>query len=236
MRGPIYEPAGAAREYAELALNLYTGCPHGCSYCYVPGIVRKRRDRFSDDVRPRAGILAALDRQLSRGGFGGRTVHLCFTCDPYPAGCDDEVTRDAIVLLKAAGCHVQVLTKNPLGARRDLALLGDGDVFGVTLTGHDHLDEPGANPETVRMRELAAAHRRGLFTWVSAEPIADPGYVLHLVEDFPWIDRISIGRDRRVADDVDWASFVWSMGAACRARGVDLRVKDSIGRMLGEVA
>ena len=28
----IYEPRGKAREYSELAVNLYTGCSHGCRY------------------------------------------------------------------------------------------------------------------------------------------------------------------------------------------------------------
>ena len=44
----IYEPKGAAREYAELACNLYTGCNHGCLYCYAPG----RRFMFKDSLRP----------------------------------------------------------------------------------------------------------------------------------------------------------------------------------------
>ena len=35
MNKPIYEPSGRAREYGELAVNIYTGCNHGCSYCYA---------------------------------------------------------------------------------------------------------------------------------------------------------------------------------------------------------
>ena len=31
----IYEPKGRAREYSELACNLYRGCTHGCRYCYA---------------------------------------------------------------------------------------------------------------------------------------------------------------------------------------------------------
>lgn len=30
----IYETKGRAREFCELAINLYTGCRHRCSYCY----------------------------------------------------------------------------------------------------------------------------------------------------------------------------------------------------------
>lgn len=76
MRDPIYEPRGAAREYAELALNVYEGCTHGCAYCYAPAVMRKTRDDFAK-CRYRSGLVKALDRQLSRGGFDGRTVHLC---------------------------------------------------------------------------------------------------------------------------------------------------------------
>ncbi len=50
------------------------------------------------------------------------TIHLCFTCDPFPnilgvpslAGI--EATQKVIRMLKDAGTHVQILTKNPSGA------------------------------------------------------------------------------------------------------------------------
>ncbi len=37
----IYVPKGRAREYSPLALNLYRGCEHRCSYCYCPRIDRQ---------------------------------------------------------------------------------------------------------------------------------------------------------------------------------------------------
>ena len=40
----IYEPKGAAREYAELALNPYRGCTHRCIYCYNNGRFGKKGD------------------------------------------------------------------------------------------------------------------------------------------------------------------------------------------------
>ena len=30
----IYKPSGKAKEYANLAINLYKACTHGCRYCF----------------------------------------------------------------------------------------------------------------------------------------------------------------------------------------------------------
>ncbi len=61
---PIYEPKGAAKEYGDYALNIYTGCPHRCPYCYVPGVLRRDRETFHSVVEPRAGIVEKTRRQL----------------------------------------------------------------------------------------------------------------------------------------------------------------------------
>ena len=53
----IYEPTGKAREYSPLAANFYDGCDHGCKYCYAPGIRRKERIDYRDNVRPRSDIV-----------------------------------------------------------------------------------------------------------------------------------------------------------------------------------
>ena len=49
---PIYEPKGAAKEYGDLALNIYTGCPHRCYYCYCPQVLRRGREDFFSKVEP----------------------------------------------------------------------------------------------------------------------------------------------------------------------------------------
>ena len=37
----IYEPKGKAKEYADLAINLYKGCTHGCLIIILYQIQRK---------------------------------------------------------------------------------------------------------------------------------------------------------------------------------------------------
>ena len=108
---PIYEPRGAAKEYGDLALNIYTGCPHRCFYCFAPSVLRRDREAFHANVQPRDGIIEATRRQLEKEQITGKLIHLCFTCDPYPTGYDTTPTREIIKLLKEHGNHVQILTK-----------------------------------------------------------------------------------------------------------------------------
>lgn len=63
---PIYKPRGAAAEYGEYAVNIYTGCPHGCYYCYAPSVLRKKPEEFRGRAVPRLGIIEAVKRQLDK--------------------------------------------------------------------------------------------------------------------------------------------------------------------------
>jgi len=62
----IYEPKGRAREYAELAANLYSGCAHGCEYCYAPGALRVNRTDFRLCVKPRKDCLQQLEKDAAK--------------------------------------------------------------------------------------------------------------------------------------------------------------------------
>ena len=76
MSGPIYEPKGAAKEYGDYALNIYTGCPHRCYYCYCPGVLRRDREEFYSKVEPRNNIVGKVLGQIEREGITGKLIHL----------------------------------------------------------------------------------------------------------------------------------------------------------------
>ena len=145
MKPPIYEPKGKAKEYGDLALNIYTGCPHQCYYCFAPGMLHKPREAFHTVVEPRPGIVEETRKQLEKEKITGKLIHLCFTCDPYPTGHDTSVTREIIQLLKEHGNHIQLLTKGD--AREAIPLLDGEDWFGITISCMGDLAdvaEPGA--------------------------------------------------------------------------------------------
>ena len=225
---PIYEPSGKAREYADYALNLYTGCPNGCEYCYAPAVLHKSAEEFAVTAYPRTGIVEAARRQLEREDFAGKTIHLCFTCDPYPTGMPTMITREAIEAIHEAGAFVQVLTKNGSLAERDFDILGEGDAFGVTFTGAPKEVEPNSDDGARRLESLKLAKRRGLRTWVSCEPVYDQSAVCQLVMEGHYIDLFKIGKLNYRASDINWGVFGSIVEELCQEYGRDYLIKESL--------
>lgn len=218
----IYKPRGRAREYAPLAVNLYAGCPHGCLYCYAPACLRRERNDFHRAANPRDGILDALERDAKRISAKSEStgpVLLCFSCDPYPRGCDTQTTREAIDILGRCGFKVSVLTKNPDAARRDFDLFGKYDVeFGVSLIWSNDESrkqwEPNAGHIVERVAALTHASEHGIRTWCSVEPVIDPLQAYHVVRSMrPWVNVWKLGawnHDAR-AKAIDYARFLCAL-------------------------
>lgn len=59
----IYQPRGAAGEYAKWAINLYHGCSNGCTYCYNRRGVLSHV--FGDKPELAASIVKARDKLLN---------------------------------------------------------------------------------------------------------------------------------------------------------------------------
>jgi DNA repair photolyase len=211
----IYEPKGKAREYAELALNLYRGCGHGCLYCYAPGATKTDRTTFFTDVKLRYKILEQIDTEATKLRGDKRTVLLCFTCDPYqPIDTRTKMTRQAIRLLNGNDIGACVLTKAGAAARRDLDLLQKhpGNQFAVTLTTDNDNEsrqwEPRAGLPSERLKNIKAAHAAGIYTWVSFEPVFNPAAVLRLIhETNHCVDFYKIGKMNHQKIDIDWRLF-----------------------------
>lgn len=221
---PIYIPSGKAKEYGDYALNIYTGCPHRCFYCFAPNVLHRDRQQFHEVVEPRKDIVEETRRQIEREGITGKLIHLCFTCDPYPHGYDTTVTREIVSLLKSTGNNVQILTKGD--GSRDFDLLGPEDWYGITLDGIGN----GRNPQwKARVDALAEAHILGIKTWVSFEPVTDEREFfinLHLVA--PIVDKVKIGKLNYHKSDIDWADFGRRAETLCQQLGLDYYIKESL--------
>jgi DNA repair photolyase len=236
---PIYTPSGKAAEYGDYAINIYTGCPHGCDYCFAPLVLHKHRTDFHAAVEPRHDIVDSVRLQLLREGITGKQIHLCFSCDPYPRGCDTMPTREIISALKASGNNVQILTKAGQTAMRDFDLLGASDWFGVTIACGEKLRverEPYAAPIAERMVALKEAHSRGIRTWASLEPVLDAKTVKNAVKRLDYVDLFRIGKLNYAVSDIDWASFGYEIEDLCRKYKRNYYIKLSLREEMDERA
>lgn len=217
---PLYVPKGKAREYGDYAVNIYTGCPHRCYYCFAPNVLHRDREEFHSHVEPRPGIVEALKLQLEREGVTGKLIHLCFTCDPYPTGYDTSVTREVIKAIKESGNHVQILTKGD--GRRDFDLLDRNDWYGITFDGVAH----GIHDCVV---DLYTARHCGIKTWVSCEPVIDADSVLEFIEYCHYtIDKVKIGKLNYHPSTINWKQFGHEAERLCKELGLDYYIKESL--------
>lgn len=229
---PLYVPKGPAKEYGDYAVNIYTGCPHRCYYCFAPRVLHREREAFHAHVEPRAGIVEALKKQIERESITNKLVHLCFTCDPYPKGCDDSATREVIRVLKESGNHVQILTKGD--GSRDFDLLDREDWYGVTVSGADHeSQEPGAIPEGQRLGIMQNAPCK---KWISFEPVIQQDFVLTILSLIGEDVRVKIGKLNYHPSNIDWAQFGRDAEAICKSRGLDYYIKESLRKEMEDAA
>lgn len=220
---PIYEPKGAAKEYGDLALNIYTGCPHRCYYCFAPQVLHRDREQFHSVVEPRPNIIEETRKQVERENITGKLIHLCFTCDPHPTGYDNSATREIIKILKEHGNHVQILTKGD--GSNDFALLDGEDWYGITLDG----SESNKRLQS-RLHDILTAHLKGIRTWVSFEPVVNAESVLSeiVMVHKCGVDRVKIGKLNYHPSEINWKEFGNEAEALCKTLGLDYYIKDSL--------
>ena len=186
--------------------------------------MRKARENFHECVEPRKNIVEEVRKQIEREGITGKLIHLCFTCDAFPKGYESTPTREIIKIIKDSGNNVQILTKNGADAIRDFDLLGENDWYGITLDGQKQRES-----ERHRILSLWEAHKKGIKTWVSFEPVTDEREFfveLHCVADF--VDKVKIGKLNYFPCDIDWKSFGEKAEELCKKLGLDYYIKESL--------
>ncbi len=158
-------------------INPYTGCEHGCSYCYARFMKRfsGHREPWGQfvDVKVNAPDLLRLEITKKKPG----RVWVSGVCDPYqPIEAKYKLTRECLEILAYNDWPVVVQTRSPL-VLRDMDILKEGRDFevGLSITTADdsirRLFEPGAPPIKDRMDALDELHRAGIRTYVMIAPM-----------------------------------------------------------------
>ena len=108
-------------EYGDYTANYVLGCAHGCRFpCYA--FLQKKRfgqvRSYEEWCRPYlvSNTLELLNREIPRLASRIRSVHLCFSTDPFMYGYPEveDLTLEVIRLLNEHGIPVTVLTKGIL--------------------------------------------------------------------------------------------------------------------------
>ena len=238
----IYEPKGAAKEYSELAINLYLGCKHGCKYCFAPSCMFKIKEEYFSEQAIRKDILINLEKDLKKMNKNKdkRRVLFCFICDPYQK---DEnfniITREALLLFKKYNISFQILTKGGMKAIRDFDLYKNGDAFAVTLTFQDKTKslewEPNAALPSERIESLKIAHSKGIETWVSFEPVIECEECFKLIDEtYKFVDLYKIGKINHYKDapKQDWEKFTKEVISKLKKLGKKYYIKDSLKKYI----
>lgn len=239
----IYEPAGRAREYAELACNLRLSCSHACDYCFGPAIVRKPKEEFHKPGPPRKGILEALEQDCQRmaDSRDRRRILLSFIGDPYcPEEQEDQTTRRALEIIAAHGLNASVLTKGGTRATRDFNIMRNAGIwFGTTLTCRDKDTsaewEPNAAIPSLRKATIRGAHNEDIFTWVSLEPVLYPEDSLSFIPELAeYVDYWHVGKlnNHPHADSIYWEDFAERAWVALVDADANFRFKDDLAKYL----
>ena len=215
----VYEPKGRAREYSELACNLYRGCTHGCLYCYAPACMHTTAEKWHATAEPRPDILKSLGKDAEKLRGDSRRILFCFSSDPYqPLERFERLTHRALRIISKHGLHSQVLTKGCADLiQEDLGLMKDARTqLGVTLCFTDDTLrkswEPHASKVEERFAVLKAAHKAGIFTWVSLEPVIDPAQALEVIRIAdPYVNFWKVGKLNHMKEcerAVNWGKFL----------------------------
>lgn len=155
---------------SKLSLNPYTGCPHGCLYCYARSYI----PHFSC-CRPKADLPRRLDREAARVP-PGRLVAMSNSSDPYPP-MEEKLclSRSCLKILRDRGLAVQVVTKSCLVARDAHLLAGMRASVAMTLTTLDdsisRILESGAALPGQRLKAMEKLAALGVPVSARIDPI-----------------------------------------------------------------
>ena len=213
----LYTPKGAAREYAAVGCNFYTGCPHNCDYCYLKrgapskqlgGTEVKLKKCFKNQDDAAMTLCKEVDKHLDYLRRVG--LFLSFTTDPLIPQTRELSKFTILSCVQQRGIPVTLLTKNAdfiddgVFFSWMMTLLEEDRkkvAFGFTLTGRDDM-EPMASTNQKRIETMRRMKELGFRTWASIEPIIQFNKSLSVIrESVRFCDHYKIGLRSGVKKD-----------------------------------
>ena len=227
----------------DYVINPYTGCQHGCTYCYARFMKRftGHKEPWGEFVDVKINASDLLQVEIKRKKRG--RVWVSGVCDPYqPLEAQYKLSRRCLEILGQHNWPVTVQTRSPL-ILRDIDILKEARDFeiGFTVTTMDDgirkLFESCAPPIKDRINALDVLHRAGIRTYAMIAPMlpgaeglaeALEGKVDSIIVDrmnynhADWVYR-KYGLESKLTDNF-FDRTGRELASACRRLGIECRV------------
>ena len=210
-------------EYGDYTINHIQGCSHGCMYpCYAFMMAKRfgKVKSYKDWTNPIIvdNAIELLTKELPKLKDKIKSVHLCFTTDPFMYKYDDicELSLEILKLVNNYNIPCTALTKGTLP--KELKNLSKENSYGITLISLNEQFreemEPGSAPYKERINSLKYLHDNGCKTWVSIEPYPTPNFIEQdfdeILNAVSFADKIIFGRlhyNKKVSQYKDYKEY-----------------------------
>jgi len=165
---------------SDYVINPYTGCSHGCKYCYADFIKRFQNipDKWGEFVFAKTNCPELLEKEIEKNRPG--QIFMSSVCDCYmPEEENFKLTRKILEVFSKSGLkakfEIEILTKSAL-VRRDFDLLKELDIeLGMSVNQLDEevarIIEPLASSPGERLETLKEAKAKGIKTFGFISPV-----------------------------------------------------------------
>ncbi len=233
-------------EYGDYTINHVQGCSHGCMYpCYAFMMARRfgKVKNYNNWINPIIvnNAVELLTKELPKLKHKIKSVHLCFTTDPFMYKYDDicNLSIEILKLVNSYNIPCTALTKGVLP--KELANLSKDNSYGITLISLNEefrkKMEPGSAPYMDRIKSLKYLHDKGCKTWVSIEPYPTPNFIEQdfneILEAVSFADKIIFGRlhyNKKVSEYKDYKKYyndlAYKVIDFCKENKIEYHIKN----------
>jgi DNA repair photolyase len=185
---------------ADYCINPYTGCSHGCTYCYASYMKKYTHhdEPWGSFVDVKINAPDILRKQMKRARKG--SIIISSVTDPYqPIESRYRITRQCLEELLPYQFSVDILTKSSL-VLRDVKLIKQfrGIEVGITITTDDEgmkeIFEPQAPSIKSRIETLKKLHSGGIRTYAFIGPLLPMNHEMLCEKIAPYTDYVFIDK------------------------------------------
>jgi len=165
----------------DYVINPYTGCQHGCVYCYADFIRRFQniKEKWGEFVFAKTNCPELLEKELEKNKPGN--IFMSSVCDCYmPMESKFKLTRKILEIATKPKFKdkftIEILTKSSL-VERDFDLIKHPNIeLGMSVNSlnknFSQVIEPLASSPKLRIATLRKAHKQGIRTFGFISPVS----------------------------------------------------------------